>query len=109
MSRGDKGSGDGFVLSAYVTAAIAEDMSLAREYVDILSKSGITAVSATQQGYSSEVIGVAVMVPERSLEQAQEIIESQQQFDIFLDDAFNVSDAERTDFDDDGFDFGIDF
>jgi hypothetical protein len=32
------------------------------------------------------------MVPENFLEQAQEIIESYQEFDHFIDDAFNDSD-----------------
>lgn len=76
----------------YVTAAIAEDVDMANEYRDILAKNNIPAVTAVQKNYSSAVIGVAVMVPESCLEEAQEIIESEQNFDSFLDDAFNDPD-----------------
>ncbi len=79
-------------LEDYVTIAIAEDIDLANEYRDILVKHDIPAVTATQRSYSSAVLGTAVMVPENYLEQAQEIIESQQNFDNFLDDAFNDPD-----------------
>ena len=76
-------------LAEYVTVAIAEDMDLATEYRDILAKSDIPAVTATQRSYSSTIIGIAVMVPENYFEQAQEIIESQQVLDDFIDGAFN--------------------
>ena len=79
-------------LDDYVTVAIAEDIDLADEYRDILAKNNIPAVTATQRSYSSSVLGTAVMVPESLLEKAQEIIESQQNFDSFLDDAFNDPD-----------------
>ncbi|MFA5292583.1 MAG: DUF2007 domain-containing protein [Phycisphaerae bacterium] len=79
-------------LEDYVTVAIAEDVDLANEYKDILAGHNIPAVIATQKSYSSEVIGTAVMVPENYLEQAQELIESEQSFDNFLDDAFNDHD-----------------
>jgi adenine specific DNA methylase Mod len=76
----------------YVTAAIAEDIDMANEYRDILAKNNIPAVATTQKSYSSDAIGFAVMVPESCLEEAQEIIESEQSFDSFLDDAFNDPD-----------------
>lgn len=76
-------------VAEYVTVAIADDMDLANEYRDILGKSDIPAVTATQRSYSSIVIGIAVMVPENYFEQAQEIIESRQVLDDFIDDAFN--------------------
>lgn len=79
-------------LEDYVTVAIAEDIDMANEYRDILAGHDIPAVTATQRSYSSAVLGTAVMVPEYYLEQAQEIIESQQNFDHFLDDAFNDPD-----------------
>jgi len=79
-------------LRDYVTVAIAEDIDLANEYRDILAKSAIPAATATQKSYSSGVIGIAVMVPEAYLEEAQEIIETRQDFDNFLDDAFNDPD-----------------
>jgi hypothetical protein len=79
-------------LEDYLTVAIAEDVDLANEYKDILAKHDIPAVTVTQKSYSSGIIGTAVMVPEDYLEQAQEIIESQQNFDNFLDDAFNDHD-----------------
>lgn len=76
----------------YVTVAVAEDIDLASEYRDILAKNDIPAVTAAQKSYSSGSMGIAVMVPENFLEQAQEIIESRQEFDSFLDDAFNEPD-----------------
>jgi hypothetical protein len=79
-------------LHEYVTVAIAEDADLANEYRDILAKNDIPAVTATQRSYSSVILGVAVMVPETYLEQAQEIIESRQEFDHFIDDTFNDPD-----------------
>ncbi|MBN1788709.1 MAG: DUF2007 domain-containing protein [Sedimentisphaerales bacterium] len=98
-------------LHEYVTVAIADDTELANEYRDILAKNDIPAVTATQRSYSSVIVGVAVMVPETYLEQAQEIIESRQEFDHFLDDAFNdpdempgEPDMDYFDNDDDDFD-----
>jgi hypothetical protein len=79
-------------LKDYVTVAIAEDIDLANEYRDILAKNNIPAATATQRNYASAVLGIAVMVPENFLEQAQEIIESRQEFDHFIDDAFNDED-----------------
>ncbi|HBG28490.1 MAG: hypothetical protein A2Y10_10680 [Planctomycetes bacterium GWF2_41_51] len=79
-------------LEDYVTIAIAEDVDLANDYCDILIKNHIPAVTATQKSYSSNIIGTAVMVPDSFFEQAQEVIESQQCLDSFLDDAFNDTD-----------------
>jgi len=73
----------------YVTVAIAEDVDLANDYRDILVKNNIPAITATQKSYSLAVIGIAVMVPEHLLDQAQKIVESEQDLDNFLDDAFN--------------------
>ena len=87
----DKGN-HGSALEEYITVAIAEDVDLANEYRDALARHDIPAVTATQKSYSSAVLGTAVMVPEQYLEQAQEIIESEQGFDDFLDDAFNDPD-----------------
>jgi len=78
-------------LKDYVTVAIADDVDLANDYRDILIKNNIPAVTATQKSYSMAVIGIAVMVPENLLDQAQKIVESEQDFDNFLDDAFNDS------------------
>jgi hypothetical protein len=78
-------------LEDYVTVAIAEDVDLANNYRDILIKHNIPAITATQRSYSLAVIGIAVMVPEHLLDQAQKIVESEQDFDNFLDDAFNDS------------------
>jgi hypothetical protein len=76
----------------YVTAALAEDIDMANEYRDILAKNNIPAVATTQKSYSSDAVGFAVKVPESCLEEAQEIIEAEQSFDSFLDDAFNDPD-----------------
>ncbi len=75
----------------YVTVAIADDVELANQYRDILLRHNIPAITATQKSYSQTVIGTAVMVPEIWEDQAQKIIESWQDFDSFLDDAFNDS------------------
>jgi hypothetical protein len=88
----NKNDGNRTSLEDYVTIAIAEDVDLANEYRDILARHEIPAVTTTQRSYSSDILGTAVMVPEQYLEQAQEIIESQQDFDTFLDDAFNDHD-----------------
>jgi hypothetical protein len=86
-------------LEDYVTVAIAEDVDFANEYRDILIRHNIPAITATQKSYSMAIIGTAVMVPVSLLDQAQKIIESQQDFDSFLNDAFN-----DPDWDDDHYD-----
>jgi hypothetical protein len=96
-------------LKEYVTVAIAEDIDLANEYRDILAKNDIPAVTATQKSYSSAVLGIAVMVPENRLEQAQEIIESRQEFDHFVDGAFNDPDQWQDEPDPDYFNEDEDF
>jgi len=96
MSNNDKNLNDRKpALEDYVTIAIAEEVDLANQYRDILTKHNIPAVTVTQKSYSSEVIGTAVMVPENFIDAAQKIIESQQDFDHFLDDAFNDSEWEQ--------------
>jgi hypothetical protein len=96
-------------LHEYVTVAIAEDIDMADEYRDILAKNDIPAVTATQRSYSSVILGVAVMVPESYLEQAQEIIESRQEFDHFLDDTFDDPDELQDEPDPNHFDEDDDF
>ena len=94
-------------LAEYVTIAIAEDMELAEQYRDVLNNSDIPAVLRTQRNGDSEILGVAVMVPEQSSEPAMTIIESRQAFDDFLNVAFNEEDNNDyfDDFEnDDGFD-----
>jgi len=82
-------------LEDYITVAIAEDVDLANDYRDILIKNNIPAVTTMQKSYSRAVIGIAVMVPEHLLDQAQRIVESEQDFDNFLDDAFNDSEYDN--------------
>lgn len=84
-------------LHDYLTVAIAEDVDLANEYKNILAKNNIPAIATTQRSYSSDVLGIAIMVPESFVEQAQDIIESSQEFDSFLDDAFNDFDEKMSD------------
>jgi len=105
-NRGPKNSKT--VVGDYVTVAIAEDLDLANEYTDILAKSGIPAVAATQRSYSSAILGIAVMVPQKNVEQAQNIIESQQVFDVFLDEAFNDSIYDETGFGNLDYDYDMD-
>lgn len=80
-------------LHDYVTVAVAEDIDLANEYRDVLAKNDIPAVTAAQRSRSAMTSAIAVMVPENFLEQAQEIIEYHQEFDHFIDDAFNDPDS----------------
>jgi hypothetical protein len=94
MNSDEKNLNQKPALEDYVTVAIAEDVDLANDYRDILVKNNIPAITATQKSYSLAVIGTAVMVPEHLLDQAQKIIESEQDFDNFLDDAFNESEWE---------------
>ena len=88
-------------LAEYVTVAIAEDMELAEEYKGVLNSSEIPTVLSTQRGGDSEILGVAVMVPEQSSESAAAIIESQQVFDDFLDVAFNSDEEDGDNYFDD--------
>ena len=91
-------SGKNTALEEYVTVAIAEDMELAQEYRGVLENSGIDVVLRTQRrDFSEEILGVAVMVPGPSTDSAQELIESQQAFDDFLDNAFNQEEDESDD------------
>jgi hypothetical protein len=96
-------------LQDYVTVAVAEDIDLANEYRDILAKNDIPAVTAARKNRSSAVPAIAVMVPEGYLEQAQDIIESHQEFDLFLDSAFNDPDQWQDEPDIDYFDEDEDF
>lgn len=93
----------------YVTVAIAEDMELAKEYADILAKNDIPVSVSTQKSYSEAVIGVAVMVPADHYEHAQEVIESQQMFDSFIDEAFNDSDGSDAEGDNNDYNIEDDF
>ena len=85
----------------YVTVAIAEDTELAEEYQDVLNCNFIPTVLRTQRGGNSEILGIAITVPEQMTEQATAIIESQQAFDDFLDVAFNGSDEDEDNYFDD--------
>ncbi len=100
----EKNNSSKSALHDYVIVAIAEDIDLANEYRDTLAKNDIPAVTAAQKSYSSGAAGIAVMVPEDFLERAQEIIESYQEFDHFIDDAFNTPDEWQDEPDIDYFD-----
>ncbi|MGB8227282.1 MAG: hypothetical protein WCE45_10535 [Sedimentisphaerales bacterium] len=85
-------------LHDYITVAVAEDIDLANEYRDVLAKNDIPAVTAAaQRSRSAMTSAIAVMVPENFLEQAQQIIEYHQEFDHFIDDAFNDPDSWQDD------------
>lgn len=96
-------------LKDYVVVAVAEDIDLANEYRDTLAKNNIPAVTAARKNYSSAGLAIAVMVPENYLQQAQEIIESRQEFDHFLDNAFNEPNQWADEQDPDYFDKDEDF
>ena len=95
-------------LAEYVNVAIAEDVELAREYQDVLNNSDIPSLLRTQRAGDAEILGVAVMVPEDTCEQAITIIEAQQALDDFLDVAFNSDGDDDNDYFDDFEDDNID-
>jgi len=83
-----------------VVVVYADDMEQAREYETLLRLNDIPAVIKEQLDPSGSSNGVAVMVPEDSLDEAHVVIESQDAYDDFYDFAFD-EDTEDADFDGD--------
>ena len=77
-------------LGNYVTVAFAEDIDLAREYIDLLERNEITAAIKRQpQMAESGFSDIAIQVPEESLDEAHKLISQQAAYDDFFDMAFN--------------------
>ena len=69
----------------FVTIVFAEDTKQAVEYESLLKDNDIKVTIKEQDGSSPEMSGIAVMVPEQSLDEAHAIIESQNMYDDFCD------------------------
>lgn len=86
-------SGKGVTL-AYVTVAFAEDIDLAREYVDLLERNEISAAIKRQPEMAeSGFSDIAIQVPEDCLDEAHKLISQQAAYDDFFDQAFNSDDS----------------
>lgn len=92
-------------LSNFVTIVFAEDMQRAVEYESLLKDNDIKVTIKEQDSSSLDMSGIAVMVPEQSLDEAHAIIESQNMYNDFydlVDDDESFGDGD--DFYDDHFD-----
>ena len=92
-------------LANFVTVVFAEDMQCAAEYESLLKDNDIKVTIKEKDDSSFDISGIAVMVPEQSLDEAHAIIESQNMYDDFCDlisDDESFNDGE--DFYDDHFD-----
>ena len=72
-------------LREFVTLILAEDMEQAREYESLLKVNDVACVIREQNEPSEGVSGIAVMVPEEFIDEANVIIESQNAYDDFYD------------------------
>ena len=88
-------------LQEFAIVTLAEDPEQAKEYETLLKANDIPAVIKEQQEDSTNVKGIAIMVPEDFLDEAHVIIESQDAYDDFYD---FTSEDKGGDFDDDVFD-----
>lgn len=78
------------VLKDYVTVAFAEDIELAREYGKLLAEHDIPSVikNLSRSQHDDHSTGIAVMVPEESLDEAYVLISEEASYDDFFDAAF---------------------
>lgn len=88
-------------LEGYVVAVFTNDQEQAREYQALLKAENIPAVVKHPEFDESEIKGIAVMVPEDSIDEAHVVIESQDAYDDFYD--FVLENEEDTEFDADLF------
>ena len=88
-------------LQDFVAVTFVEDLEQAREYETLLKTNDIPAVISEQNEQSTGAKGIAVMVPEDSLDEAHVVIESQDAYDDFYD--FALEDENDDDFDSDLF------
>lgn len=79
-----------------VTVAFAEDMDVARQYMELLEQNEIDAVikkqkQMTETGFSD----IAIMVDEEQLDEAHALITERAGYDDFFDSAFNQPDYDQ--------------
>ena len=84
-------------LPELVVVALASDWDQAREYETLLRNNDIRAVISEHQQGALDTEGVAVMVPEDSLDEAHVVIESQDAYDDFYDFALEDEGSEEFD------------
>jgi len=82
-------------LKELVTVTFVEDTEQAKDYETLLKTNDIPAIIKEQNDESSNCKNIAVMVPEKFLDEAHVVIESQDAYDDFYDFALD------DDFDDD--------
>jgi len=80
-----------------IIVTFAEDLEQAKEYETLLEANGIPVTIKEQSEESADSKGIAVMVPEDYLDEAQVVIESQDAYDDFYD--FALEDKDEGDFD----------
>jgi hypothetical protein len=85
----------------FVIVGFAEDMEQAKDREALLRNNDIPAIVKEQDEESTDTKGIAIMVPEESLDEAHVVIESQDAYDDFYDLA--LEDQEEADFDSDLF------
>ena len=84
-----------------VIVVFPEDMDQAKDYQVLLGNNGIPAIIRKQNPPSDNSNGIAVLVPEESLDEAHIVVESQDAYDDFYDMSFE---EDNDDFDIDVFD-----
>lgn len=89
-------------LQEFVIVTFAEDLQQARDYETLLKSNDIPAIIKEQVEQSTNAKGIAVMVPEDSLDEAYVVIDSQDAYNDFYD--FASDDEVDDDFDSDFFD-----
>ena len=89
-------------LEGLVAVTFAEDIEQATDCEILLKSSDIPVVIKQQYDDSTAAKSIAVMVPERFLDEAHVVIESQNAYDDFYDSA--LEDADDSDLDSDLFD-----
>ena len=88
-------------LKDFVVVTILEDTDQAREYETLLKVNDIPAIVREHTDPSMTVKGIAIMVPEDFLDEAHVVIESQDAYDDFYDQA--IDDEHDQDEFEDGF------
>ncbi len=100
MSESMDSSGKGHTkVKDMVVLTLLGDMDQAREYETLLRLNDIPTSLKEQADAHGESKGVAIMVPEESLDEAHVVIESQDAYDDFYD--YTLEDEDDIDFDPD--------
>jgi len=96
MNNSDKGHTK---VKDMVVLTLLSDMDQAREYETLLRLNDIPTTLKEQADTRDESNGVAILVPEDSLDEAHVVIESQDAYDDFYD--YALEDEDDVDFDPD--------